>query len=143
MSSFEKYTKQLNIEKDGDVEDGGDLNGDSQGGDDSLKNNKDSYVYDNSTSPACNAIMERIEVNPGFSYIWMRVKPILRGKILYTPDTPTTREIVKRMDSSFDPFRTLIAAAETWSSSRRSIVKLASSRRNSDLLEVSSAEIFE
>ena len=56
--------------------------------------NSTMYQYDNTTTPECNAMMEQLESNTFTNLLWSLVKPYVRGKILYTPDTPATRRLV-------------------------------------------------
>ena len=39
----------------------------------------------------CNALIESMERSLGIRFLWSNIKPFIRGKILYTPDTPATR----------------------------------------------------
>ena len=39
----------------------------------------------------CNALMESWERAKGIRFLWGQVKPFIRGKILFTPDTPASR----------------------------------------------------
>ncbi|KAB0406415.1 hypothetical protein E2I00_004690 [Balaenoptera physalus] len=50
--------------------------------------------YDNSTTPYCNDLMKNLESSPLSRIIWKALKPLLVGKILYTPDTPVTRQVM-------------------------------------------------
>lgn len=50
--------------------------------------------YDNSTTPYCNDLMKNLESSPLSRIIWKALKPLLVGKILYTPDTPATRQVM-------------------------------------------------
>uniref|UniRef100_A0A8C4ITW6 P-type phospholipid transporter n=1 Tax=Dicentrarchus labrax TaxID=13489 RepID=A0A8C4ITW6_DICLA len=54
-----------------------------------------SYVYDDSATPFCNALMQTLESNPVTKIVWNSVKPLLMGKILYAPDSPAVRHILK------------------------------------------------
>lgn len=38
--------------------------------------------------------MRNLESSPISRMIWRALKPLLMGKILYTPDTPATRKII-------------------------------------------------
>ena len=67
------------------------------------KDNTSSYVYDNTTSPECNAMMEDLEEGSFTRFIWSILKPYIRGKILYTPDTPATRRLVSIVNETFAP----------------------------------------
>ncbi|KAJ3614038.1 hypothetical protein NHX12_017615 [Muraenolepis orangiensis] len=51
-------------------------------------------AYDNSSTPYCNSLMKTLESNPISRMIWRALKPLLMGKILYTPDTPATQRII-------------------------------------------------
>uniref|UniRef100_A0A671YDC1 P-type phospholipid transporter n=1 Tax=Sparus aurata TaxID=8175 RepID=A0A671YDC1_SPAAU len=60
------------------------------------------YVYDDSATPFCNALMQTLESNPVTKIVWNSVKPLLMGKILYTPDSPaanTTFEELERLQN--------------------------------------------
>lgn len=46
-------------------------------------------------APFCNALMQTLESNPVTKIVWNSVKPLLMGKILYTPDSPAVRKILK------------------------------------------------
>ena len=45
-------------------------------------------------SPKCNEMMEELEKGSFTRFIWSILKPYIRGKILYTPDTPATRRLI-------------------------------------------------
>lgn len=47
-----------------------------------------------SPAPYCNNIMRSLESSPISRMIWRALKPLLMGKILYTPDTPATQRII-------------------------------------------------
>ncbi|KAG7229040.1 hypothetical protein INR49_013159, partial [Caranx melampygus] len=53
------------------------------------------YVYDDTATPFCNALMQTLESNPVTKIVWNSVKPLLMGKILYTPDSPAVHKILK------------------------------------------------
>ena len=46
-------------------------------------------------APFCNALMQTLESNPVTKIVWNSVKPLLMGKILYTPDSPAVHKILK------------------------------------------------
>lgn len=59
---------------------------------DRLKQKEDyQYTYDNSTTEECNDLIEDFEKSPAIRFLWTNIKPLVRGKILFTPDTPATR----------------------------------------------------
>lgn len=45
-------------------------------------------------APYCNNLMKNMESSPISRMIWRALKPLLMGKILYTPDTPATQRII-------------------------------------------------
>lgn len=45
-------------------------------------------------APYCNKMMRNLESSPISRMIWRALKPLLMGKILYTPDTPATQRII-------------------------------------------------
>ncbi|XP_074136153.1 phospholipid-transporting ATPase ABCA1 [Sminthopsis crassicaudata] len=57
--------------------------------------------YDNSTTPYCNELMKNLESSPLSRIIWKALKPLLVGKILYTPDTPATRTVMSEVNRTF------------------------------------------
>ena len=59
---------------------------------DRLKQKEDyTYTYDNSTTEECNELIESFEKSPAIRFLWTNIKPLIRGKILFTPNTPATR----------------------------------------------------
>uniref|UniRef100_A0A8C3R8D6 ATP binding cassette subfamily A member 4 n=1 Tax=Cyanoderma ruficeps TaxID=181631 RepID=A0A8C3R8D6_9PASS len=60
---------------------------------------KSGYLYDNTTTPFCNALIQNVESNPLTKIAWSAVKPLLMGKILFVPDSPSVREIIKNVSS--------------------------------------------
>lgn len=49
------------------------------------------------TAVFCNGLMEELELNPATRIMWKSVKPLLMGQILYAPDSPAVREIIKNV----------------------------------------------
>uniref|UniRef100_A0A8C6PAR5 P-type phospholipid transporter n=1 Tax=Nothobranchius furzeri TaxID=105023 RepID=A0A8C6PAR5_NOTFU len=72
------------------------------------------YVYDDSTTPFCNSLMQTLESNPVTKIVWNSVKPLLMGKILYTPDSPAVRKILKSANTTFEEIERLQNLAKTW-----------------------------
>uniref|UniRef100_A0A8D1K909 ABC transporter domain-containing protein n=1 Tax=Sus scrofa TaxID=9823 RepID=A0A8D1K909_PIG len=73
------------------------------------------YSYDKRTTTFCNALIQRLESNPLTKIAWRAAKPLLMGKILFTPDSPATRRILKNANSTFEELervRTLVRAWE-------------------------------
>ncbi|XP_074669903.1 phospholipid-transporting ATPase ABCA1 isoform X3 [Strix aluco] len=57
--------------------------------------------YDNSTTPYCNELMKNLESSPLSRIIWRALKPLLIGKVLYTPDTPAIRKVMTEVNRTF------------------------------------------
>lgn len=55
---------------------------------------------DSLSPPAfCQVLVDTMENRPGLRYIWSTFKPLLQGKVLYTPDTPAARRLIKEVKS--------------------------------------------
>ncbi|XP_047223624.1 retinal-specific phospholipid-transporting ATPase ABCA4 isoform X2 [Girardinichthys multiradiatus] len=72
------------------------------------------YVYDDTTTPFCNSLMQTLESNPITKIVWNSVKPLLMGKILYTPDSPVVRKILKSANTTFEELERLQNMAKAW-----------------------------
>ncbi|KAM4720611.1 retinal-specific phospholipid-transporting ATPase ABCA4 isoform 1-T1 [Rhinophrynus dorsalis] len=76
---------------------------------------KDSYYsYDKTTTPFCNALIQSMESNPATKIAWSAMKPLLMGKILYSPDAPAVREILKKANSTFEQLERVRQMGKTW-----------------------------
>uniref|UniRef100_A0A3Q3WL83 ABC transporter domain-containing protein n=1 Tax=Mola mola TaxID=94237 RepID=A0A3Q3WL83_MOLML len=62
----------------------------------------------------CQALVDTLENTPGLRYIWSTFKPLLQGKVLYTPDTPAARLLVKEANGTFDTLARLKELADSW-----------------------------
>uniref|UniRef100_A0A673CGE8 ATP-binding cassette, sub-family A (ABC1), member 4a n=1 Tax=Sphaeramia orbicularis TaxID=375764 RepID=A0A673CGE8_9TELE len=72
------------------------------------------YAYDNSTTPFCNDMMRDLESNPTTRIVWNYVKPMLMGQILYAPDSPATRKIIKNANTTFEELERLRTMGKAW-----------------------------
>ncbi|XP_009883205.1 PREDICTED: retinal-specific ATP-binding cassette transporter [Charadrius vociferus] len=75
---------------------------------------KSTYLYDNTTTPFCNALIQNLESNPLTKIAWSAVKPLLMGKILFTPDSPSVRQILKNANSTFEELERLRLLTKAW-----------------------------
>ncbi|KAL4006708.1 leucine-rich repeat-containing protein 16 [Sarotherodon galilaeus] len=73
-------------------------------------------VMDNPTPgyAFCQTLVDTLESTPGLRYIWSTFKPLLQGKVLYTPDTPAARLLVKEANSTFNALAMLRELADSW-----------------------------
>ena len=62
------------------------------------------FTYDNTTSYFCNDIFYRIQQfqNPAVRMVWFQMKPLVRGKIPYSPDTQVVRRIIHQANWTFE-----------------------------------------
>ncbi|XP_060722830.1 retinal-specific phospholipid-transporting ATPase ABCA4 isoform X1 [Tachysurus vachellii] len=72
------------------------------------------YTYDHTASPFCNALMQNLELNPVTKIMWNSVKPLVMGKILYTPDSPAVHKLIKSANSTFEELERLINMVKAW-----------------------------
>uniref|UniRef100_A0A672GMS6 P-type phospholipid transporter n=1 Tax=Salarias fasciatus TaxID=181472 RepID=A0A672GMS6_SALFA len=69
-----------------------------------------------SVSPSNNqsTLVDTLEGTPGLRYIWSTFKPLLQGKVLYTPDTAAARLLVEEANSTFNSLAMLKELADSW-----------------------------
>ncbi|XP_074859387.1 retinal-specific phospholipid-transporting ATPase ABCA4 [Carettochelys insculpta] len=72
------------------------------------------YNYDNTTTPFCNALIQSMESNPLTKIAWSAAKPLLMGKILFAPDSPAVRQIVKNANATFEELQRLRLLTKAW-----------------------------
>ncbi|ELV11962.1 Retinal-specific ATP-binding cassette transporter [Tupaia chinensis] len=72
------------------------------------------YSYDKTTTSFCNALIQSLESNPLTKIAWRAAKPLLMGKILFTPNSPATRRIVKNANSTFEELDRLRKLLKAW-----------------------------
>lgn len=51
-------------------------------------------------APFCNSLVKNMDSNPMSRMIWQAVKPLLMGKILYTPHNPATERVIHEVLTS-------------------------------------------
>ncbi|XP_076838313.1 retinal-specific phospholipid-transporting ATPase ABCA4 [Brachyhypopomus gauderio] len=69
---------------------------------------------DPTATPFCNTLMQNLESNPFTKIIWTSVKPLVMGKILYSPDIPVVRKILKSANTTFEQLERLKNMASAW-----------------------------
>uniref|UniRef100_A0AAZ3RIN0 P-type phospholipid transporter n=1 Tax=Oncorhynchus tshawytscha TaxID=74940 RepID=A0AAZ3RIN0_ONCTS len=72
-------------------------------------------------TPYCNSMMRSLEASPVSRMIWRALKPLLMGKILYTPDTPATQRIIHEMNKTFQELGILRDLGGMWEEMRPKI----------------------
>ncbi|XP_035280221.1 phospholipid-transporting ATPase ABCA1-like isoform X1 [Anguilla anguilla] len=91
-------------------------------------------VYDNSSTPYCNSIMMNLESSPISRMIWRALKPLLVGKILYTPDTPATQRIIKEVNRTFQELGVLRDLGGMWEEMRPKVWNFLENGEEMDLV---------
>uniref|UniRef100_A0A9J7ZMC1 ATP-binding cassette, sub-family A (ABC1), member 4a n=1 Tax=Cyprinus carpio carpio TaxID=630221 RepID=A0A9J7ZMC1_CYPCA len=72
------------------------------------------YNYDHTATPFCNDLMKDLESNPVTRIVWSSVKPFLMGKILYAPDSPAVRQLIKNANATFEELERLRNMGRAW-----------------------------
>ncbi|XP_023383901.1 retinal-specific ATP-binding cassette transporter [Pteropus vampyrus] len=72
------------------------------------------YSYDKRTTTFCNALIQSLESNPLTKIAWRAAKPLLMGKILFTPDSPAARSILKNANSTFEELERVRKLVKAW-----------------------------
>ncbi|XP_030648495.1 phospholipid-transporting ATPase ABCA1b isoform X2 [Chanos chanos] len=91
-------------------------------------------VYDNTSTPYCNNLMKNMETSPISRMIWRALKPLLMGKILYTPHTPATQKIIQEVNRTFQELGVLRDLGGMWEESRPKIWNFMENSEEMDLL---------
>uniref|UniRef100_A0A8C0APG8 P-type phospholipid transporter n=1 Tax=Buteo japonicus TaxID=224669 RepID=A0A8C0APG8_9AVES len=90
--------------------------------------------YDNSTSK-CNPGMN-LESSPLSRIIWRALKPLLIGKILYTPDTPAIRKVMTEVNRTFQELGVFRDLGGMWEEISPKIWTFMESSQEMDLIRV-------
>ncbi|KAL1772572.1 retinal-specific ATP-binding cassette transporter [Sigmodon hispidus] len=72
------------------------------------------YSYDKRTTSFCNALIRSLESNPLTKIAWRAAKPLLMGKILFTPDSPAVRRLLKNANSTFEELDRVRKLVRAW-----------------------------
>uniref|UniRef100_A0A8C5L437 P-type phospholipid transporter n=2 Tax=Jaculus jaculus TaxID=51337 RepID=A0A8C5L437_JACJA len=72
------------------------------------------YSYDKRTTSFCNALIQSLESNPLTKIAWRAAKPLLMGKILFTPDCPAAQRILRNANSTFEELERVRKLVKAW-----------------------------
>ncbi|XP_074850709.1 phospholipid-transporting ATPase ABCA1 isoform X1 [Carettochelys insculpta] len=92
--------------------------------------------YDNSTTPYCNELLKSLESSPLSRIIWRALKPLLIGKILYTPDTLVTRRVMAEVNRTFQELGVFRDLSGMWEEIGPKIRTFMESSREMDLIRM-------
>uniref|UniRef100_A0A672MVA1 P-type phospholipid transporter n=1 Tax=Sinocyclocheilus grahami TaxID=75366 RepID=A0A672MVA1_SINGR len=87
-----------------------------------------------SLAPYCNSMMKGLESSPISRMIWRALKPLLMGKILYTPDTPATQRIIQEVNKTFQEFGVIRDLGGMWEEMRPKIWNFMENSEEMDLV---------
>ncbi|XP_063311284.1 phospholipid-transporting ATPase ABCA1 isoform X1 [Pelobates fuscus] len=104
------------------------------GGGDNETEEDSQMMYDNSTTPYCNDLMMTLESSPLYRMIWRALKPLLVGKILYTPNTPVTQMLMAEANKTFQEFSVFRDLGGMWEEVRPQIKKFMEDSQEVDLI---------
>uniref|UniRef100_H2YX22 ABC transporter domain-containing protein n=1 Tax=Ciona savignyi TaxID=51511 RepID=H2YX22_CIOSA len=77
----------------------------------------DLYIVDGFNSTVfCQNLTAILESNNQFKLLWDVLKPLLLGKIPYSPDTPLVRSIIKRANATFETIAIVKEFGQMWQS---------------------------
>nr|AYM45137.1 ATP-binding cassette subfamily A member 1b [Carassius auratus] len=91
-------------------------------------------VYDNTTTPYCNNFMKNMEASPISRMIWRALKPLLMGKILYTPHSPATQKIIHEVNKTFQELGILRDLGGMWEEARPKVWNFMENSEEMDLM---------
>lgn len=91
-------------------------------------------VYDNTTTPYCNNMMRNMEASPISRMIWRALKPLLMGKILYTPHSPATQKIIHEVNKTFQELGILRDLGGMWEEARPKVWNFMENSNEMDLM---------
>uniref|UniRef100_A0A4W5PLG4 P-type phospholipid transporter n=1 Tax=Hucho hucho TaxID=62062 RepID=A0A4W5PLG4_9TELE len=65
-------------------------------------------------APYCKSLIQSLESNPLSRIVWRGIKPLFIGKLLYTPDTPAVRDVMKEVNKTFQDLQILEELNGAW-----------------------------
>ncbi|XP_044943937.1 phospholipid-transporting ATPase ABCA7 isoform X11 [Mustela putorius furo] len=69
---------------------------------------------DHGLSPACAELVGSLESHPLSRLLWRRLKPLVLGKVLFTPNTAFTRQLMAQVNRTFQELALLKDVQEVW-----------------------------
>ncbi|XP_061143427.1 glucosylceramide transporter ABCA12 [Syngnathus typhle] len=103
----------------------------------------DRFKIPQNATPYCmNMYLDMVNTTGG-AIAWAFLKPMLMGKILFTPDTPITRTIMEKANTTLEEFSNLQRHSDDWIKASKYIVKSSEMLRQTlPLLKNSLANAF-
>ncbi|XP_029368177.1 phospholipid-transporting ATPase ABCA1b isoform X2 [Echeneis naucrates] len=91
-------------------------------------------AYDNSSTPYCNSLVRTMDSNPMSRMIWQALKPLLMGKILYTPHTPATQRVIHEVNRTFQELGVFRDLGGMWEEMRPKVWNFMENSQQMDLI---------
>ncbi|XP_067454380.1 phospholipid-transporting ATPase ABCA1b isoform X2 [Thunnus thynnus] len=91
-------------------------------------------LYDNSSTPYCNSLVKNMDSNPMSRMIWQALKPLLMGKILYTPHTPATQRVIHEVNRTFQELGVFRDLGGMWEEMRPKVWNFMENSEQMDLI---------
>nr|XP_020755556.1 LOW QUALITY PROTEIN: ATP-binding cassette sub-family A member 13 [Odocoileus virginianus texanus] len=67
-----------------------------------LGDDKEKFNIPEDSTPFCLKLYQEILQSPNGALVWSFLKPVLHGKILYTPNTPEINKVIQKVNHTFD-----------------------------------------
>ncbi|CAM9884095.1 unnamed protein product [Rangifer tarandus platyrhynchus] len=67
-----------------------------------LRDDKEKFNIPEDSTPFCLKLYQEILQSPNGALVWSFLKPVLHGKILYTPNTPEINKVIQKVNHTFD-----------------------------------------
>ncbi|KAG7218150.1 hypothetical protein INR49_009051 [Caranx melampygus] len=91
-------------------------------------------LYDNSSTPFCNSLVKNMDSNPMSRMIWQALKPLLMGKILYTPHNPATQRVIHEVNRTFQELGVFRDLGGMWEEMRPKVWNFMENSSQMDLI---------
>ncbi|XP_071314730.1 phospholipid-transporting ATPase ABCA1b isoform X1 [Trachinotus anak] len=91
-------------------------------------------LYDNSSTPYCNSLVKNMDSNPMSRMIWQALKPLLMGKILYTPHNPATQRVIHEVNRTFQELGVFRDLGGMWEEMRPKVWNFMENSQQMDLI---------
>uniref|UniRef100_A0A3Q1GH78 P-type phospholipid transporter n=1 Tax=Acanthochromis polyacanthus TaxID=80966 RepID=A0A3Q1GH78_9TELE len=79
-----------------------------------MANNKSISIMRNSSGDFCQTLIDTLESSSSLRYVWSAIKPLMLGRVVYTPDTPAARLLVTEANSTFDALAKIKELVDSW-----------------------------
>uniref|UniRef100_A0A4W4EA14 P-type phospholipid transporter n=1 Tax=Electrophorus electricus TaxID=8005 RepID=A0A4W4EA14_ELEEL len=66
------------------------------------------------SSKFCQSLIDMLKGTPSLRLFWASLRPLLQGRVLYTPDTPFTRKVITEANRTFSALSKVGELAHTW-----------------------------